>query len=73
MNSKAKYTYFAVAHNDSGASTDVEGRTSSLRAIEDAARSQFGKGWQIKVYGIQHDGDNGWFPPVEVKTFRISK
>lgn len=69
--SNAKYTYYAYASNEQGATIDVEGRTGSLRAIENAARAQLGSGWQVHVMGVQHDGDNGWFPPKEIKTFRI--
>lgn len=68
---RAKFTYYAYASNDQGATIDVDGRTNSLRAIEDAARSQLGKGWTVHVLGIQHDGDNGWFPPQKIKTFRL--
>lgn len=71
--SKAKFTYYAWASNDQGASIDVaqKDRFSSLRATENAARSELGSGWTVHVMGIQHDGDNGWFPPSEIKTFRI--
>jgi hypothetical protein len=68
---KQQATYYAFAHNDQGAVIDVQGRTGSQRAIEDAARAQLGSGWQVKVMRIQHDGDNGWFEPQEVKVFRI--
>lgn len=69
--SKSKSTYYAFAHNDQGAVIDVQGRTGSLRAIEDAARVQLGAGWKVKVMCVQHDGENGWFERKEVKTFRI--
>lgn len=69
--SKPKATYYAFAHNDQGAVIDVVGRTYSLRGIQDLAREQLGAGWQVKVMAVRCDGDNGWFPPEEVKTFCI--
>lgn len=71
--SKSKFTYCAWAGNDQGASIDVAGkeRFSSLRAIENAARAELGKGWTVHVMAIQHDGETGWFEPREIETFRI--
>lgn len=68
---KAKYTYYAWASNEQGASVDVQGRFGSLRVTEDAARQQLGSGWVVHVIGVQHDASGGWFPPREIKTFRV--
>lgn len=76
---KSRYTYFAIAHNQQGASVDVHNdyghklRSSNLREVMDTARSQLGKGWRVTVWGVKHDGLDGWFEPEVVKQFTIRK
>ena len=66
-------TFYAWVSNEQGATEDVRGRFGNQRATEDAARAQFGKGWKVHVMKVGHDGDDGYFPPEEVRTFTLRR
>ena len=71
---KGSNLYYGWAGNDQGASMDVNDgvKESSQRAIENAARREFGSGWTIHVMQVSIDGDGQSVMGVtEVKRFRI--
>lgn len=73
---KNKNLYYAWAENEQGASTSVNdgNRETSMRAIGNVARREFGSGWKIHVMRIDVDGDGySYMGETEVKTFVIRK
>lgn len=70
MNNKA--TYHAFVQNKSGA-WEKAGSDSNLARLKKDVRSRYGKGWMVTIDKVEHDGIDGWFPPVEIARFTLRK
>jgi hypothetical protein len=66
-------TYYAILTNDDGATTTFPHRYYNKRLLVDHIRDDYGAGWTVHVMAVKHDGDNGWFEPEEIQTFRLRK
>lgn len=67
-----KATYHASVHNAAGAGEGA-GSSSNLTQLKKDVRARYGRGWTVVIEKVEHDGDNSWFPPVEVERFTIRK
>lgn len=68
--------YTAYVSNDQGATGDVSYPMSepsrSMRALENAARNQFGSEWTVHILRHVFDCESdGYFGSEEIKKFRI--
>lgn len=65
-------TYRAYVMNEQGAG-EFAGSASSLNELKKDVRRRYGPGWTVTIEKYQHDGDDGWFPPVQVAKFKLRK
>lgn len=63
-------TYHARVQNESGAGEHA-GSDSNLTKLKATIRNKYGKGWTVIIDKVEHDGDSGWFPPVEIERFTL--
>lgn len=61
-----KTTYGAYVANDQGASESITSGQTSIRACEEYARRNYGKGWTVHIVREEPDAR-------EVKVFRLTK
>lgn len=67
-----KNTYHAFVQNESGAG-EAAGSDSNLNRLKADIRARYGKGWTVIIDKVEHDGENGWFAPVEIARFTLRK
>jgi len=67
-----KSTYKAYVQNESGAG-EFSGSSFNLAQLKAEVRAKYGAGWIVTIDKIEHDGEDGWFAPVEVAHFTLRK